>query len=64
MNNDTGGNGEKRESHSVILQWFSHDQSKTTTLRLCYIHLSRCQMVLGPQRPIPGLFGNNAKEPM
>ena len=34
MNNDTGENGETRESHSVTLQWCSYDQSKTITLIL------------------------------
>ena len=32
MNNDTGENGEGRESHSVTLQCCSRDQSKATTL--------------------------------
>ena len=32
MNNDTGENGERRESHRVTLQWCSRDQSKTMAL--------------------------------
>ena len=34
MNNGRGESGERRESHSVTLQWCSRDQSKTTTLTL------------------------------
>ena len=32
MNNGRGESGDRRESHSVPLQWFSRDQSMTTTL--------------------------------
>ena len=32
MNNETGEIGDRRESHSVPLQWCSRDQSKTTAL--------------------------------
>ena len=34
MNNGRGESGERRESHSVTLQWCLNDQSKTTALKL------------------------------
>ena len=33
MNNGRGESGERRESHSVTIQWCSRDQSKTTALK-------------------------------
>ena len=32
MNKGRGESGERRETHSMPLQWCSHGQSKTTTL--------------------------------
>ena len=42
MNNDRGESGERRESHSVPLQWRSRDQSKTTTLIIYILHVELC----------------------
>ena len=39
MNNNRGVSGERRESHSVTIQWCSRDQSKTMVLTGSFLPL-------------------------